>query len=175
MKFEENFDFYCPLTPEEVLSKLGQSNQDEPQGAFYGEIKSNIFMLHHRLAKSHNNHPLVSGYILPEKTGSRVFVMIKAPYEQEFSAKFGGALLLFLFLGCAYIFWDEGGIFNANDEPHFLLIVMRTLILLLTVIILVVPVWRGWNYLRNFSQRDMPQSLHALKALLDVREDSATA
>ncbi|MBX2927411.1 MAG: hypothetical protein KF852_06200 [Saprospiraceae bacterium] len=131
--------------------------------------------MYHRLnPRNDENHPLVSGYVIPEETGSRVFVKIKGAHQQEVYAKFGGALLLFLFLGCAYISWDEGGIFNANDEPHFLLIVMRTLTLLLTLIILVVPVWRGWDYLRNFSQRDMPQSLQALKALLDVGEESKT-
>lgn len=176
MKTEGNFDFYCPLLPEEVLNRLKQSDLRKPFGEFYGEVKSNIFIMHYRLdPRDDENHPLVSGYVIPEEAGSRVFVKIKGAHVREMYAKFGGTLLFFLFLSWTYIWRDEGGFFNVNIEPRFLLVLMRFLILLLIVIILIVPIRRRWNYLRNFGQRDMTRSLHALKALLDVGEDNMTS
>lgn len=72
MDHYEDFEFSSPLSAGDALKRLGQYKINPGNGTFYGEVKGNYFTLSHD-AGSKKVNPQLSGYILAEGAGCRIF------------------------------------------------------------------------------------------------------
>lgn len=163
----ETFHFFTHLPPDEVLRRLELSAQNNQPGTFYGEVKHNIFILHCRIG-ANDQHPLVSGHVLPEGEGSRVHVMIKVSYTQEFYAKFAGALLILLVV--ALVLLNVGEVSAPEDRQAFFLTLMEVMLMVMALLIVAVPVAMAWRHLRNFRKHEMVQAAASLKIILEAED-----
>ncbi len=163
----ENFHFFTRLPPDEVMQRLEQSAQSNQPGSFYGELKHHIFILHCRIGGD-DQHPLVSGHVLPEGEGARVHAMVKVSYTQEYYAKFAGVLLLLLVAALILLNWGEVSV--PRDGQAFFLSLMEVVLMLMALLMVAVPVGLSWRHLKHFRKHEMVQAAASLKMLLDVEE-----
>jgi hypothetical protein len=98
MKSYEDFDFASPLPPREVLTRLGRHTYNPGDGTFYGQVFGSNFKLKHDYGKPRDDSddPEITGYVVWEGEGSRIYLRIHTPEQMYIPAKFGWLIPLFM-------------------------------------------------------------------------------
>lgn len=150
MKAYEDFDFFCPLTATAALERIREGAHHAKIGLFSGEVNGNHFNV--KFDDGGNNDPyddpVVTGYVLREGTGCRVFARAQVPPRQEYDAKFGMGAVIFMALMILYIIWDD----NCPECPPDPLIWLRLPQILLSAATLIGPPLIGWRYMNWFKK-----------------------
>lgn len=151
MDIYEDFDFSSPLSLADALDRLRKYPSNPGDGTFYGQVNGNHFKVSHDAgrAKDTSDDPHVSGYILAEGTGCRIFARAQAPEAQEYNAKFGLGALIACVLLIAYVFYDDNGRSGLNTPLDW----MRLPQILIQLAILIGMPVAGWRYIKKFRKQ----------------------
>lgn len=169
MNTQEDFDFSSPLPVSEALNRLHKYRGPSGRGSFYGTVEGNYFNLQHDVGRTndHSDDPRVTGYILPEVAGCRVFARTQAPEMLENDTKVTTAytiVLVFIFIGMAYGLWEDQGK-NSSDHStnrqELTKLGFQLLLLLGTAI-------GGWRYLIKFKKAGKSDMISQFKKLLEA-------
>ncbi|MFN0174678.1 MAG: hypothetical protein ACKVU0_08540 [Saprospiraceae bacterium] len=80
MDGQKDYEFSSPLSLQDALQRLKKQSEGTTYGVLYGSVVGRQFFLHHNVGKFKKfsfDDPKLSGYILPEGNGCRVFVRIQ--------------------------------------------------------------------------------------------------
>ena len=148
MKTYKDFEFSSPLSVSEALNRLKKHTVNPGDETFYGEVNGNHFKLSHDAGRAidPSDDPHVTGYILREDAGCRVFARAQVPEAQEYYAKFGLGCLIFSVLLIAYIFWDDPADFT---EPMTWFQLPQMLLAIAPIVLMPVV---GWRFIKKFNK-----------------------
>ena len=161
MKTYEDFDFYCDRSVADTLLLLAAQPAPGNLGSFYGTVAYNQFDLQHDLGAANNadDDPRVTGYVLAEGSGSRIYARVQAPESQIFSVGYGTAMLVII---CLLLLLVLVGVVRNNEpffqEPIEILQVPQMLVMLATLI--AIP-YTGWRYMRKFARKGRRETIQA--------------
>lgn len=164
MKTYEDFDFFCPLSVDEALKRIAAQTAPGPLGSFYGTVNGNHFNLQHDLGreKDPSDDPQVTGYVVKERDGCRVFARAQVPEAQVFNANYGTMALVFFFLLMLKIWWEKRGNTFAMEPIEL----MRLPMVLFDIMIFVAMAYSGWRYMKTFNQKGKAETIRQFKQFM---------
>ncbi len=151
MDLYEDFDFSSPLSVADALDRLRKHPSNPGDGTFYGQVNGNHFKVNHDAgrARDTSDDPHVSGYILAEGSGCRIFARAQVPEAQEYDAKFGLGALIACVLLIAYVFYDDN---DSSGWSHPFNWMRLPQIIIQLAILIGMPV-AGWRYIKKFRKQ----------------------
>lgn len=164
MKTFEDFDFPLPLSISEVLNKMATQTAPGASGSFYGTVQGNYFNLQYAPgnAKDRSDGPNVSGYVLAEPNGCRVFARVQVPESQMFNAGYGVRSLVFLSLLLLFICWDN----RKNTVKKESIDWASAPQILYYLMAFVAMAYSGWRYMKTFDQKGKAETIKQFKQFL---------
>lgn len=162
MKTFEDFEFSSPLSVQEALQLLKTKTEGYTSG-FSGTVTGNQFFLSHEgeSRSTTEDDPQLSGYILSESKGCRVFARIRVAEQIEVKYRFN--MFLFLFTGVVVLLSVKesslSGMTNWSNSPGAAKILLYLLVFGITA-------FGSWYLWRNHEKRGKPVIIEQFQRML---------